>query len=127
MRTIETPIQKRFADIDVFRHVNNIHQQAYLDVGKTDYYTSVLGLEALGANPTLMIVSVRTDFAGQIRHTDPVVVRTWVEKIGTKSVTMRQQLVCGGEVRTENTTVMVCYDRQSGQTVDVPDEWRALI
>ena len=33
-RTIRTEIQKRFSDIDSFRHVNNVSQQMYFDVGK---------------------------------------------------------------------------------------------
>lgn len=127
MKVIETAIQKRFADVDAFGHVNNLHQMGYLDVGKIEYYTSVLGLDAMVADPTLMLVSVHTDFLGQIRFTDQVVVRSWVERVGTKSITMRQQLVCGGEVRTEGTTVMVCVDRASGQSVPVPGDWRGRV
>ena len=34
-RVLETPVQKRFSDLDPFRHVNNVAQQSYFDVGKT--------------------------------------------------------------------------------------------
>ena len=37
-RTLETPIQKRFSDVDPFQHVNNVSQQMYFDVGKMEYY-----------------------------------------------------------------------------------------
>lgn len=36
MTTI-TPIQKRFADLDMLGHVNNANQQHYFDVGKNDF------------------------------------------------------------------------------------------
>ena len=39
-----TPVQKRFSDVDSFMHVNNIWQQSYFDMGKTDFYTKVLGI-----------------------------------------------------------------------------------
>ncbi len=134
MKVIETKIQKRFADIDMFRHVNNVHQQAYLDLGKTDYYRTVLELDALVQNPTLVIVSARTDFLGQVRYEDDITVRTWVERVGSKSITLRQQIVCGeggedgrGEVRTDSQSVLVCFDLPTQQTVEVPAAWRARI
>ena len=37
-KTLTIEIQKRFNDIDSFRHVNNVAQQTYFDLGKTDYY-----------------------------------------------------------------------------------------
>ena len=134
-KVIETKIQKRFADIDMFRHVNNVHQQAYLDLGKTDYYHSVLELDALIHNPTLVIVSSKTDFTGQVRYEDDIVVRSWVERVGTKSITLRQQIVCGGsggeggpgEVRTENESVLVCFDLRTQQTLEIPAAWRDRI
>ena len=146
MKVVETKIQKRFADIDMFRHVNNIHQQQYLDLGKTDYYHSVLQLDALIHNPTLMIVSVKTDFATQVRYQDDVVVRTWVERVGTKSITLRQQIVTrpdtnpvmalpgametdGWESRvcTESESVLVCFDLHAQTALEVPAAWRERI
>ncbi len=130
MKVIETPIQKRFADIDIFRHVNNVHQQEYLDLGKEDYYHRVLGLEALTDSPTLVIVAIKNDFAEQIRYDNYVFVRTWVERIGTKSVTLRQQIVVRGEkevICTESETVMVAFDRNTQQTLEFPGEWREKI
>lgn len=150
MKVIETPIQKRFADIDMFRHVNNVHQQEYLDLGKEDYYHRVLGLEALTDSPTLLIVSIRNDFAEQIRYDDRAVVRTRVERIGTKSITLRQQIVvcpasgscvagpgradavdaseaAAEKICTESETVMVAFDRLAQSTLEIPGEWREKI
>ncbi|MDR2883046.1 MAG: acyl-CoA thioesterase [Alistipes sp.] len=130
-KVIETGIQKRFADIDMFRHVNNIHQQAYLDLGKTDYYRRVLALDALIHNPTLVIVSASTEFIGQVRYEDEITVRSWVERAGGKSITLRQQIVCsdrgGGAVKTESESVLVCFDLHTQQTRELPDAWRAAI
>ena len=43
-KQLVTPVQKRFSDVDSFMHVNNIWQQSYFDMGKTDFYTKVLGI-----------------------------------------------------------------------------------
>jgi acyl-CoA thioester hydrolase len=134
MKIIETRIQKRFADIDMFRHVNNIHQQQYLDLGKTDYYRRVLELDALLHDPTLVIVSVKTDFVGQVRYEDEIMVRTWVERIGSKSITLRQQIVSAEagdqsseSILTESESVLVVFDLATQSAVEVPSAWRERI
>jgi acyl-CoA thioester hydrolase len=130
-KIFETKIQKRFADIDMFRHVNNIHQQAYLDLGKTDFYRDVLSLDSLMRNPTLVIVSIKTDFVSQVRYEDDITVRTWVERLGEKSITLRQQIVAGAACRervcTESESVLACFDIGAQTSVPIPPAWRERI
>ena len=42
-KILETAVQKRFSDIDPFQHVNNVSQQMYFDVGKSDFFDRLLG------------------------------------------------------------------------------------
>ena len=42
---IETKIQMRFADVDMLGHVNNVNQQHYFDLGKSDFFRRVLGMK----------------------------------------------------------------------------------
>ena len=95
-RTLETPIQKRFSDVDPFQHVNNISQQMYFDVGKMEFYEKVLGAEVLLADLRILTVSTSTSYLGQVRMHDPVRVTTTCERVGTKSLTLFQQLLAGG-------------------------------
>ena len=121
---LETPVQQRFTDIDPFRHVNNVAQQSYFDVGKTDFYDKVLGTEVLTGYLRIVVVSTSTSFLGQVRMRDDVRVTTRCEKVGNKSMTLFQQLLVDGEVRSESRSVLVAFDfvRQTG--VPVPDAWR---
>lgn len=123
-RVIETPIQQRFSDIDPFRHVNNVAQQTYFDVGKTDFYDKVLGTEVLTGDLRIVVVSTSTSFLGQVRMRDNVCVTTRCEKVGNKSMTLFQQLLVDGQVRSESRSVLVAFDfvRQVG--IPVPDAWR---
>lgn len=123
-RTVITPIQKRFSDLDPFRHVNNIAQQAYFDAGKTDYFGQVIGEEVLMGDLRLLTASTATSYLGQVRMPDPVRVATVCEKIGNKSLTLRQQLLVGGEVRAESRSVMVAFDFVRQESLPVPDAWR---
>jgi acyl-CoA thioesterase FadM len=66
-----------------------------------------------------------------VRYEDEIVVRTWVERVGTKSITLRQQIVAlsgGAEaVCTESESVLVCFDLAAQATVEVPALWRERI
>ena len=82
-RTLETPIQKRFSDVDPFQHVNNVSQQMYFDVGKMEFYEKVLGAEVLLADLRILTVSTSTSYLGQVRMHDPVRVTTRLSSLRT--------------------------------------------
>ncbi len=124
-RTIDTPIQQRFTDIDPFVHVNNVAQQMYFDVGKTEYFRTVLGGDVLsGEGLRIVTVSTETSYKAQIRMYDDVHVTTVCERVGNKSMTLYQQLLVGDRVCSESRSVMVAFDFAAQEGVRVPDAWR---
>lgn len=124
---IKTPVQMRFADVDSFGHVNNIAQQSYFDVGKTELFQELWRLTgALRRIPAIM-VSLQTDFFSQIRMGEEVEVETRIESIGEKSLTLSQRILCGGRECSRSRTVMVCFDTETQQSIPVPAEWREFI
>ena len=124
-RTIDTPIQQRFTDIDPFVHVNNVAQQMYFDVGKTEYFRALLGGDVLsGGALRIVTVSTATSYMSQIRMYDDVHVTTVCERVGNKSMTLYQQLRVGDRVCSESRSVMVAFDFAAQEGVRVPDAWR---
>ena len=119
-----TPVQKRFSDVDSFMHVNNIWQQSYFDMGKTEFYTKVLGITGVFDKLRIITASTHTDYFGQVRLTDDIVVTTDVSRLGNKSMTLHQCIMCGDKVLTESSSVMVAFDCETQETVQIPDEWR---
>ena len=122
-----TPVQKRFSDVDSFMHVNNIWQQSYFDMGKTDFYTKVLGITGVFDKLRIITASTHTDYYGQVRLTDDIVVVTDVSRLGNKSMTLHQRIMCGERCLTESSSVMVAFDFETQQTVTMPDEWRKAL
>ena len=121
---LTTPVQKRFSDVDSFMHVNNIWQQSYFDMGKTEFYTKVLGITGVFDKLRIITASTHTDYYCQVRLVDDIVVVTDVSRIGNKSMTLHQQIMCGDKCLTESSSVMVAFDFELQQTVAIPDEWR---
>ena len=122
-----TPVQKRFSDVDSFMHVNNIWQQSYFDMGKTEFYTQVLGITGVFDKLRIITASTHTDYWGQVRLTDDIVVSTDVSRIGNKSMTLHQRIMCGDKCLTESSSVMVAFDFELQQTVTIPEDWRVKL
>ena len=123
-RTLVTPIQQRFSDIDPFLHVNNVAQQMYFDTGKTTYYREVLGADVLSGDLRIVAVSTATDYLEQVRMHDAVAVTTVCERVGCKSIVLRQELRAGERLCSRSRSVMVAFDFARQQSVPVPDAWR---
>lgn len=119
-----TPIQKRFSDVDSFMHVNNIWQQSYFDLAKTEFYQKVLGILGVFDKLRIITASTHTDYMGQVRLTDDIVVTTDVSRLGNKSMTLHQRIMSGDRCLTESSSVMVAFDFETQQTVALPDAWR---
>lgn len=122
-----TPVQKRFSDVDSFMHVNNIWQQSYFDMGKTDFYTKVLGITGVFDKLRIITASTHTDYYGQVHLTDDIVVVTDVSRLGNKSMTLHQRIMCGEKCLTESSSVMVAFDFETQQSVPMPEKWRIAL
>lgn len=122
-----TPVQKRFSDVDSFMHVNNIWQQSYFDMGKTDFYTQVLGITGVFDKLRIITASTHTDYLGQVRLVDDIVVVTDVSRIGNKSMTLHQRILSGDRCLTESSSVMVAFDFELQKSVAMPEEWRSKL
>lgn len=110
----------------MFGHVNNVAQQMYLDLGKTDLLAEVRRQTATPDNIAAVVVSVHTEFHRQIFPAERVEVVSHIESFGNKSFTLLQQIVCGEELCTTSRVVMVCFDMATRTSIEIPSEWRTL-
>lgn len=124
-----TKIQQRFADADTLGHINNIHLQEYFDLGKMELYATLLGDRIDWRGVNLVLASIKTDMMRQTRLGDNIVVESWVERLGNKSMTVHQRLidVADGLPNAECSTVVVCFDFATQRAIPFPDEWREII
>jgi acyl-CoA thioester hydrolase len=93
-------------------------------MGKTAFYTQVLGITGVFDKLRIITASTHTDYYGQVRLTDDIVVVTDVSRIGNKSMTLHQRIMRGDKCLTESSSVMVAFDFETQQTVAMPEEWR---
>lgn len=116
----EIEIQVRFADTDAIGHVNNANFAQYAEVGRLAFGS------AAGQQVTnLILARLAIDFRAQVNLGDKVIVRTWVERIGRSSVTMKQTILANGIIAADIGSVMVFFDYTTNRSMEIPAELRA--
>ena len=125
---MKTPIQLRFNDIDQMGHVNNAMIMEFFDLGKSEYFTAV-GVPPEEGEFTVMVVHVEVDFTSQIKWRDNVHVVTHVDHFGTKSLSVKQQVVNSdtGTVCATCRTVMAGYSRSTSTSAVIPNTIKEAI
>ncbi len=107
-----TPIQVRFSDTDALGHLNNGSFVVYAETARLTFFNAILD-----APRSLILARVAVDFVQQIHFGEEVEVLSWVERIGTASVTVMHQILANGTVAGEARAVVVHfdYDRQASR------------
>ena len=118
-----TDIQTRFGDTDALGHVNNASFAAYAELGRLEFVHRLFH-QSVG---TIILASLYLDFRRQVKFREPVYVETWVAKIGTSSVTLRQVIYASGERAADVRSVVVYFDYPASRARELPPEIRATL
>jgi acyl-CoA thioester hydrolase len=110
----EKRIEIRWRDLDALRHVNNAVYATYLEEARDEWMERALG--GSGDLWDYVLVRVAIDFRRELtQEDDAVLVRTRLERIGTSSLTLREEIVTlDGTVAAEAESVVVARDRETG-------------
>lgn len=118
---VKTDIQIRFSDIDVFGHVSNSVYSQYFDIGRMHFTHA---LEKIEKQPPMVVASIHMDMRKEIRYEDKVYVETWVSRIGSKSLTMTQNIYTNSQLAAEGQVVMVGFDLKTRKAKRLPEHWQ---
>lgn len=113
----ETEIQVRFSDTDALGHVNNASFAQYSEIGRLSF-----GSDTGQLVKSLILARLAIDFRAQINLGDRVIVRTWVERIGRSSVTMKQTILANGRIAADIGCVIVYFDYATNRPKELTPE-----
>lgn len=121
-----TPVQIRFNDIDILGHVNNAVYQHYYDFARVNYFKKIVGDIVDWKKYSLILASIKIDFFSPVNLNDEIEVETRVEMLGNKSISMKQKLIKTKtrEIVSSNRAVLVAYDSELNQTIEIPADWK---
>ena len=120
-------VEIRWGDLDAYRHVNNAVYLTYLEECRDEWLDRALGDAENSWD--FVIARVAIDFRRELRlEDDAVVVSCGLARIGTSSVTTREEIrTAADEVAAEAEAVLVARDPATGESRPLrPDERSAL-
>jgi len=123
------PITTRWADNDVYGHVNNVVYYAFFDTVVNGWLVEQ-GLLEIQRSPVIgLVVETRCSYFAPLAFPDPLEGGLAVERIGRSSVTYRIGIFREGaaEAAAAGQFTHVYVDAESRRPVPLPDEHRAAL
>jgi len=109
----------RFRDLDTMGHVNNAVFATFLEQARIAF------LSPQGAEVANMILArLEIDFRSPAEVGETIEISVTPTRVGRKSFELSYELHAGGRLVAEAKTVLVAYDYEQAQAVDIPDEWK---
>jgi acyl-CoA thioester hydrolase len=118
----EHGVQLRWSDPDSLGHVNHARALSLIEDARL-----AMGDRGPGHRADLILARLEVDYLRQLHYRvgERLVVRSWVSRLGTKSFTVRQELVQDGAVAIRADVVMVQFDYASNGTRAMTEDERA--
>ncbi|HLM06791.1 MAG TPA: thioesterase family protein [Blastococcus sp.] len=123
----EHPVQLRWSDPDSYGHVNHARALSLLEDARLAIAATAPGTVP-GGQPDVILARLEVDYLRQLyyRVGEMLTVRSWVARIGTKSVTIRQELLQDDEVAIRVDGVCVMFDVGTGTSRALTDGERTF-
>ena len=123
----EKQIEIRWRDQDAYGHVNNAVYLTYLEEVRDEWLERALG--DAGDAWGYVTARVAIDFRRELtQDDDAIVARLWLARIGTSSVTTREEIITvSGELAAEAEAVLVARDTETGRSRPLTDVERAAL
>ncbi|MGF1552120.1 MAG: acyl-CoA thioesterase [Paracoccaceae bacterium] len=117
----ETTIVPRVSETDGAGHINNTTVPVWLEAGRRGVF-AILTPDLSFARWRATVVSTTIDYLDQLYLAEEAVVRVWVERVGTRSFTLDEEIWQGGRHCVRARTVYVYFDPDVGRALPVPDD-----
>ena len=126
MTVFDVEVAKRFKDLDPYDHVSNAVVVDYIMEARVRFYREMKMTERsiMGQVVARQEINYRRPILFGL---DPLIVRTWISHIGRSSFTMEFEVWDEGQLAADAKSVMVCFDIQSRQSREIPQEFRQAL
>jgi len=109
----------RFRDLDSMAHMNNAVYATFIEQARIAF------LSPRGADVENMILArLEIDFRSPVELGETIEIDVTPTRVGTKSFDLGYVLRAGDRVVAEAKTVIVAYDYELAESVELPSEWK---
>ena len=129
---LKLPIEIRFADFDSLAHVNNASYFTYLEEARIKYFGKVITRsEADWWQDGMILARMEIDFRKPITGYNHYFVYIRCSRLGNKSFdfsyVMTREENNSVELIAEAKSVMVCFDYEKNETIQMRSDWRKKV
>jgi acyl-CoA thioester hydrolase len=94
---LHKPVPIRFADVDMFRHLNNVATGQFYEEARFELLAEARVQVPKEDSPGLVVANVDTAFLGQARYPGTIDVATGIVRVGERSLVIGQGLFVDGK------------------------------
>ncbi len=122
------PLSPRFRDTDAMGHVNNAVYVTYLEVARQEYWRRLADAHDYGRVP-FILAHVSIDFRAEALVHERLLLGIRCDWVGNRSFAFAYEIreESSGRLVVEATSVQVCYDYATKQTLACPPDLRARL
>ena len=123
----EHAVQLRWSDPDSYGHVNHARALSLFEDARLAWAASAPSTGD-GRQPDVILARLEVDYLRQLyyRAGERLCVRGWITRIGTKSITMRQELIQDDQAAIRLDAICVVFDYATDATRALTDDERAF-
>ena len=126
MPRFEFEVQRRFSDVDVYGHINNVQFLVYFEDTRAAWQR--LFPQDLLTRFQHIVVRQEIDYARMVTFTEePLIVQMWISKVGRTSYTTDYAVLDDGVEAATGRTIMVFFDDATGRAAEIPNYMRAWL
>ncbi len=120
------PIMTRWADNDIYGHVNNVAYYGFFDTAVNNYLIRHCGLDIHAGSVIGLVVETGCKYFAPLAYPEPLEIGVAVEKIGNSSVVYTPSVFQKGaaQAAADGRFVHVYVDRESRRPAALPDAMR---
>lgn len=122
---ISTPIQIRFSDCDMLKHVNNAIYLQYFETARINFFNLELPNWNWTKNGIILLKNI-VEYKIPLYLTDTCKVEIECSHIGTKSFTLTYKIQVKKDknviTKTIGESILVCYDFTQEETINLPTD-----
>lgn len=120
------PIQTRWADNDIYGHVNNVTYYSYFDTAANALLIQKTGFDIQQSPIIGLVVNSACDFLQELTYPEVIEVGVAISKIGTSSLTYDLAIFKQGqnEASAQGHFVHVFVERETKKSTPIPHQMR---
>ncbi len=131
MNKVRIPVQIRFADVDMARHVHNAVYLHWFEAARMTLLQQFIPHDHDWRKEGLILARNEVDYRMPIHLTDHIEAEAWCGTVGNRSFDLAYAIHrIDGErpgLCAEGRSVMVCYNYEAGHSIPLPGHWRLAL